>query len=182
MSIDSDVANADSHMFVEFYTFDREPHKDIPFVRIMSPGDKTNIIETFAKDFHKQRFPRQWLHYQMQNDGSTFIGTPLSEWATAKPEEMSGYQMAELGILKFQTVEQIATASDAQLQRVGMGSVGLRDRAREFLKAKNQSATSSELEDTKAELEKLKAQVSAMAEYVERTNEKRGPGRPRKAE
>jgi hypothetical protein len=173
MAIDSDVANGDSHLYVEFYKFDREPYKDIDFVRIMSPGDKTNVIDTFAKDHHKERFPRQWLHYQMQNNGSAAIGTPLLEWSKAEPDNMSQYQMSELEILKFQTVEQIATATDAQLQRVGMGAVGLRERARDFLKKKNQVATSSDLDETKRELEALKAQ---MAELMA---QKRGPGRPK---
>ena len=41
MSLDSDVNNADSHLSVEFFVFEREPYKGKPFVRIMSPGDKT---------------------------------------------------------------------------------------------------------------------------------------------
>ena len=40
MALDSDIANADTHLHVEFYTFDKAPYKDIPFVRIMVPGDK----------------------------------------------------------------------------------------------------------------------------------------------
>lgn len=173
MPIDSDVSNADSQMFVEFYKFDGAAYKGRDFVRIMSPGDKTNIIETFAQEHHKSRFPRQWLHYQMTNDNSTVIGTPLAEWNRDQPDELSGYQLAELGILKFQTVEQIATASDAQLQRVGMGAVGLRERARMFLQSKNRVATTTELEDTKAELEALKAQVASLV---------RKRGRPKRSE
>lgn len=173
MPIDSDISNADSQLFVEFYEFDQEPYKGTPFVRIMSPGDKTNVIETFAKDHHKERFPRQWLYFQMQNNGSAAIGTPLIEWNQAEPENISQYQMAELEILKFQTVEQIALATDAQLQRVGMGAVGLRERARNYLKVKNQVATSSDLDETKRELENLKAQVAEL------TVQKRGPGRPK---
>jgi hypothetical protein len=173
MPIDSDIANADSHLFVEFYEFADEPYKGVPFVRIMSPGDKTNVIETFARDHHKERFHRQCLHFEQKSNGSAVIGTPLLEWHKAAPEDFSQYQMAELEILKFQTVEQIATATDSQLQRVGMGAVGLRERARDFLKNKNQVATSSDLDETKRELEDLRAQVVAL------TAQKRGPGRPK---
>jgi hypothetical protein len=102
------------------------------------------------------------------------IGTALQDWCKDQPSEFTDYQMAELQILKFQTVEQVATASDAQLQRVGMGATGLRDKARAYLLNKNQSESSSELAKTRTELEELKEQ---MAELLA---EKRKPGRPKK--
>ena len=47
MALDSDIHNADSHLHVEFYTNDQKPYKDrpTPFVRIIVPGDKTNIVD-----------------------------------------------------------------------------------------------------------------------------------------
>ena len=173
MALDSDVNNADSQLFVEFYVFDREPYKGKPFVRIMIPGDKTSINEQMVADHHKQRFPRQWLHFQMQNDDAPVIGTPLMQWNRDDPEEFNEMQLAELQILKFQTVEQLATASDAQIQKVGMGASGLRERARVYLTKKNQSKNSSELEETRSELAELKAQMAMLMDQ-------RKPGRPRK--
>jgi hypothetical protein len=78
-----------------------------------------------------------------------------------------------LQILKFQTVEQVATASDNQLQRIGMGGVGLRERARNYLLNKNQKVSSGELDKTRLELAELKAQMAMLLEQ-------RKPGRPRK--
>jgi len=173
MALDSDVNNADSHLSVEFYVFEREPYKGKPFVRIMIPGDKTSINEQMVADHHKQRFPRQWLHFQMQNDDAPVIGTPLMQWHRDDPEEFNDMQLAELQILKFQTVEQLATASDSQIQKVGMGAAGLRERARSYLTKKNQSKNSSELEETRSELAELKAQMAML--MVQRK-----PGRPRK--
>jgi hypothetical protein len=173
MALDSDVNNADSQLFVEFYVFDREPYKGKPFVRIMIPGDKTSINEQMVADHHKQRFPRQWLHFQMQNDDAPVIGTSLMQWNRDDPEEFNEMQLAELQILKFQTVEQLATASDAQIQKVGMGASGLRERARAYLNKKNQSKNSSELEETRSELAELKAQMAMLMDQ-------RKPGRPRK--
>ena len=37
---------------------------DVDMVRIFLPGDDKNIIDTFARDDHKERFPRQWEHYR----------------------------------------------------------------------------------------------------------------------
>lgn len=171
--LDSDIGNGDQHLHVEFYTYDKDPYKDRPFVRIIVPGDKTNVVDQPVRDDHKARFPRQWLHFQMQGAPQA-IGTPLQEWCKDQPVEFTDYQMAELQILKFQTVEQVATASDGQLQRVGMGATGLRDKARAYLLNKNQSESSSELAKTRTELEELKEQ---MAELLA---EKRKPGRPKK--
>ena len=172
--LDSDIGNGDQHLHVEFYTHEKEPYKDKPFVRIIVPGDKTNVIDQPVREDHKARFPRQWLHFQMKSDNGQVIGTSLPDWNKDQPEEFTDYQMAELQILKFQTVEQVATASDGQLQRVGMGATGLRDKARAYLLSKNQTESSTELAKTRTELDELKAQ---MAELL---SEKRKAGRPKK--
>ena len=173
MPLDSDINNADSQLYVEFYTSEKDPYKGRPFVRIIVPGDKTTVIDQPVRDDHKERFPRQWLHFQMQNNDGPVIGTPLKDWFQDRPDELTDNQLAELQILKFQTVEQVATASDNQLQRIGMGGVGLRERARNYLLNKNQSVSSSELEATRAQLEELKAQMAMLLEQ-------RKPGRLRK--
>ena len=175
MALDSDINNADSHLHVEFYTNDQKPYKDrpAPFVRIIVPGDKTNIVDQPVREDHKERFPRQWLHFQMQSGDGPVIGTLLQQWNTDDEENFSLHQMAELQILKFQTVEQVATASDSQLQRIGMGGAGLRERAKTYLTRKNQSANTSELETTRRELDELKQQMAMLMETKKL-------GRPRK--
>lgn len=173
MALDSDIQNADSQLYVEFYTQEKEPNAGKPFVRIVVPGDKTTVIDQPVRDDHKERFPRQWLHFQMQNGDGPVIGTPLKDWNAECPDEFSDNQMAELQILKFQTVEQVATASDNQLQRMGMGGAGLRERARTFLLNKNQKVSSSELEQTRKKLRELEAKMAMLLEQ-------RKPGRPRK--
>ena len=164
MALDSDIHNADSHLHVEFYTNDQKPYKDrpTPFVRIIVPGDKTNVVDQPVREDHKERFPRQWLHFQMQSGDGPVIGTLLQQWNTDDEENFSLHQMAELQILKFQTVEQVATASDSQLQRIGMGGAGLRERAKTYLTRKNQSANTSELEITRRELDELKQQMAML--------------------
>jgi hypothetical protein len=80
MALDSDINNSDSHLHVEFYENDRAPYKGVPFVRILIPGDKTTEIDQPVREDHKERFPRQWLYYQMKNSEGVMIGTPLQEW------------------------------------------------------------------------------------------------------
>lgn len=160
--LDSDTANADAHLHVEFYECEKDPYKGTPFVRIMVPGDKTNIIDQPARDNHKARFPRAWLAFQAKSVEGQMIGTPLLTWHQDRPGEFNEGQLEELIILKFQTVEQFATASDAQIQRIGMGANGLRERARVYLGARNVAASGAELEKTKDELFMLKAAFERM--------------------
>ena len=176
--LDSDVHNSDTHLFVEFYEYENDPYKGRPFVRIMTPGDKTNVIETFANDDHKMRFPRQWLAFQMRgsDEVAMLIGVPLSRWRQERPDDLSEVQQAELQILKFQTVEQVATSTDAQLQRIGMGAAGLRERARAYLTGKNNAEAESKISAQQAEIDELKKQMQAIL------SERRGPGRPKKEE
>ena len=178
--LDSDIGNGDQHLHVEFYTRDEGANAGRTYVRIMAPGDKTNILDQPLRDDHKERFPRQWLHYQIQqNEGAAEqMGTPLSQWNKDSPEEINRDQIAELNILKFVTVEQLALASDAQLQRVGMGGIGLRERARLYLNRKNRSEASAELEDTKKQLAALQAQMASL--LSDRTDEPKRRGRPPK--
>lgn len=174
--LDSDISNADSQLHVEFYLSEEKEYKDIPFVRIIVPGDKTNIVEQPVREDHKERFPRQWLYFQMKNQEGGIVGTPFHEWQKAAPDELSKGQIEELTILKFQSVEQLATASDSQLQRFGMGGAGLRERARMFLSRKNRSDSQIELDETKKQLAELQAQMQELLAA------KRGPGRPPKQE
>jgi len=168
MPLDSDTSGADAHLSVEFYTHKSEPHVGEPFVRIAVPGNDLTVIDTPARDHHARRCPLQWLNFQRQNSPEPPVGTSLKDWNAAQPESLTEHMMGELQILHFATVEQVAGASDAQLQRVGMGGPGLRERARAFLARKNMSETALELERTRAELAELREMVAAMSPRVGR--------------
>jgi hypothetical protein len=101
---------------------------------------------------------------------------PLKDWVRDDPENFNDMQMAELQIFKFQTVEQVATASDSQLQRIGMGAVGLREMARRYLSVKNQSSSQTEIEKMKQEHAEMKEQMAALLAQL---SEKK-VGRPKK--
>lgn len=176
MPLDSDTPNADAHLTVTFYTSQIKGWEGKPFVRILVPGDQTNVIDQPVREDHKRRFVRQWLHFQSEGSGSPMIGIPLSDWAQECPEDLTEGHLAELQALKFQTVEQLATATDAQIQRLVMGGVGLRIKAQTFIKDRNRKVGSAEVDDLKAQLALQQAQI---AELLNRPIDKpRGkPGR-----
>ena len=185
MAIESDIQGADSRLAVQFYKRSvkqdiasdeagRPIFKEFDFIRIMIPGDNLTEIDTYAQESHKQRFPRQWAHYQNQvSNHQNIIGTPLDQWP-----QVTRSQAEELRGLKFHTVESIADCSDQQLQRIGMvagmSPHNFRLKAKAFL---NLATDSAEVAQREAELQALKeenakikseteAKLAAMQEQV----------------
>jgi hypothetical protein len=185
MAIDSDIQGADARLAVQFYKKSvkqdiasdeagRPIFKEFDFVKIMIPGDNLTEIDTYAQDSHKQRFPRQWAHYQNQvANHQDIVGTPLEQWP-----QVTRSQADELRGLKFHTVESIADCSDQQLQRIGMvagmSPHNFRLKAKAFLNLANDSAEvahrEAELQALRAENDKIKqetdAKLAAMQEQM----------------
>lgn len=169
MALPSDENNADSRLQVRFYkkpvhqeqeSLDagRPIYKEFDFVHICVAGDTLTEIDTYALENHKLRFPIHWANYQNRvgaNDQEV-VGTPVSEWPL-----VSKSQAEELRAMKFHTVESIAHASDAQLQRMGMAAgmspFAFRDKAKSFL---NLATSSAETDKREAEINALKEELA----------------------
>lgn len=154
------------------------------FVRIEVPGDMTTVIDTFVNDDHKKRFPIQWAQYlneKAEGQVSEAQGTLLRDWSLLTPAQVN-----DLKHYKFFTVEQVANASDQQIQSLGMmlGMSGFtfRDRAKAFLaNAKDSSvviAQADELRRRDQEIAELKAQMEELVRAVNAPKR----GRPTKEE
>ena len=137
-----------------------------PWVRIMNPADKTSIYENAVRDDHKARWPQKWLKFQIDNGqaegaaGEAF-GWKLEEWKGLKENEL-----LELRHLRFETVDQLAGASDGQLQRLGMGGIGLRERARAALRDRNASEFKAALDAKDAEITEMKERMARMEAFM----------------
>lgn len=171
-----------SPLFVEFYddavevTFKSEQegrpvYENRTFVRIIVPGDATNIVETIATQEHIKEYPRQYERYK-QGASKVTEGTPLDMWPP-----ITKAQVKEARYFEIHTVEQLATISDSSMMRMGMGWRDLRTKAQAYLNAAKdgavvaqQAAENKRLSD---EIEALKAQIAALGDEPKR-------GRPRK--
>ncbi len=151
------------------------------FVRIEIPGNVLSIIDTFATDIHKKRFPIQWAQFLNDKSAETDVqGTLLRDWSLLTPA-----QATELRHFKFYTVEQIANATDQQIQTigmlVGMSPFSFRDKARAFLAAAKDSsvvmAQAEEIRRRDQEIADLKEQMQRLIQTAEKPR-----GRPRKEE
>ena len=175
MALPSDDLGADSRLAVTFYKRSmkqedesiiagRPIYKEFDFVRIDVPGDALTQIDTYANEGHKQRFPRQWAHYQNQTAGhEQIVGTPIEEWTL-----ISRSQADELKGIKFATVESIANASDLQIQRIGMiagmNPYSFRDKAKAFLNLADQVGESNQREEELTKLRQENAAIKMEAE------------------
>ena len=205
MALESDIQNANSRLVVFFHkkakknNFRSEQEgrpifDDVIYIKKMVPGDSLSIIDRPMYESDKNEFPLQWAHFQnRQSDDQMVSGTPLIEWpilTTAQAEELRG--------LKFYTVENIANASDSQLQRIGMlagmSPHTFRDKAKLFInKAKDiaeESKREEELANLREENAKIKAETDAklaqmqdqMAAILAAVGEKKPKGRKPKVE
>ncbi len=141
--------------------------EDVEMVKIFLPGDDKTVVDTYVREEHKRRFPLQWAHFKNKQDGEQQLAgkTPLSAWARITPA-----QVQELRAMKFLSVEDVANASDLNIQALGsvagMGAHAFREAARNYLRvAAGEAAdtkTSQALADMTAQNEQLRAQMAAM--------------------
>lgn len=156
----------DEGLYVEFYMksvkqeFETEKQgryigKDMPFVKIMYPGDRTKTTDRPALEEDQYRFARQWAAFKNQ-EVQTQTGTPLEEWAALTKSEV-----LELKSINIHTIDQLAATPDTAM--TWLGSRELRNKAQSFLK---QATDGSEISRLISENSNLKADMQFLKEQV----------------
>jgi hypothetical protein len=136
-----------------------------PFVRISIPGNPHSMIERAADNRDTQRFPRQWLYFQMQT-GKIANAENVPGWQLDQWDELEGEQVRNLKHLRFYTVEQIAGANDAQIQGIGMGGQGLREKAKRALAERNGAAVNLEVKARDEKIASLEAEMQEIKDLL----------------
>jgi len=180
----------DSGLYVEFYmeaehqAFKSEEegypvYKDVPYVRIIFPGDNTKkVVRPVNERGHEgspsdpERWPRQWQAFTNQSV-QVNEGTPIDQW----PPITKSTALLLKG-MNIHTVQQLAGVSDTAL--TWLGARDMREKAKAYIAHAADSASTlklqSENEALKADIEILKKQFAELAAA------KKGPGRPPKEE
>jgi len=137
-------------------------YEDKDYVRILIPGDRNLITEKEVTEKEKKLYPMEWEAYK---SGKIEIGngTPIEQWPSVTPG-----QVQTLKYFNVYSVEQLAATSDSSIQTLGMGYLGLREKAKTFLKMAEGIEVNSKLENEvlvlKEKLRKLEeAQLKAYA-------------------
>ena len=136
----------------------RDIYEDTPYVRIMVPGDKDNIVFRPVRDTDRQRFPRQWQAFQAKEE-QVQEGTPIVEW-----NGVTRSQAEELKSVGVKTVEALIAMPDSVAQGF-MGINALKAKAKAYVEDASFSAPIAKLtgenEILRQELESLKARLDA---------------------
>ncbi len=176
----SDVNNPDGNLLVKFYNktvlnkkktlaMGSPQHDAKVFVSIIVPGDMNNKVDTIANDQHKERFYKQWATFQ-RGETLAIDGVPLESWP-----KMTRERAEDLKYMKFYTVEQIAAASDAIIQKIGPDGYSLREQAKAYLAVAKDTAAVQKYADEnlrlQREIDDLKAQFARInARFEEGSN------------
>lgn len=201
-ALESDVQKPNAQLWVTFYpgklpnefrsSQTGKPEFDlVDFIRIAVPGDTTNVVERPKRDSDEYEWPGQWNAYKRATTYRPESGTPVEDWP-----RLDVATVAKLKALEFHTVEQIAGASDAQIQKIGMGCYELRLKATAYVEQAKDSALAQkqaeQLAQRDVEINDLKAanaglaqrltQLEAMLSQPQTEEPRRRVGRPSNAE
>jgi hypothetical protein len=134
------------------------------FVSILVPGDIGNEVCRKATEQDKERFLPLWVQYEASLD-QVAAGTALDAWTF-----LTDSNKHLLRYLGFTNVEQIAGASDQQLQKVGMGGFEMRTKAKAFLEAQTDSEAAQKYaslaEETARQLAEMRAEMQEMKAFA----------------
>jgi hypothetical protein len=169
----------ESNLFVTFFIeavemkaesekLGRPVYRDVPFIKIVVPGDVHNIIERKASDADKAQFPLAWKRFDA-SEAEGHVGTPLEQWP-----QMTRSMVKECKYFEIHTVEQLATLSDINVSRMGMGYMDLRNKAKAYLVAA--AGTAGETAQA-AENQRLKDMIADLQRQMNDVSEKKR-GRP----
>lgn len=149
--------------------------RDVTLIHIMVPGDKRNIICREISENDKLRFAKQWSTWQ-KTKSEIPEGIPLSQWAG-----VTRALAANLQYFGFQTVEQLANASEAACAN-HTGLRELKRRATLYLQQMQDlqplNQMQSELDDRDSQIAILREQVQAMQAMLQQVQSRMGTGSP----
>lgn len=125
----------------------RPVYRDTPYVEIMMPGEKNNIVVEPVWERHVQRFPTHWAQFQA-GVKDQMVGTPLKV-----APFISEAVAEELAFFKIRTIEQLADLADSAM--TFMGARELKAAAQRYL----QKVSSNEV--LLKRIEELEAKLAA---------------------
>jgi len=117
------------------------------------------------------RFPQEWLDriqrgYEAWRKGEELEveGSPLRNWPVIGQSQRMNCEAAHI-----RTIEELAEASDAALELIGMGAVALRQRARDWIKANDgeQGKLVLELDAARVRIGELETEVDELKTRLE---------------
>lgn len=143
----------------------RPIHKDVEFVTILIPGDKTLTINRPVRKSDMARFPTQYASFKAAR-GAVVTGTPLSGWPL-----ITESQRRELEYFNIVTVEQLADVNDSFAGTM-MGVHQLKQAAQRYISAAKERVPAlqltKELAERDTQIKALQDQLTKLVALVEK--------------
>lgn len=147
----------------------------VPYVKIISPGNRNEIPVFRATEKYQKEYPREWEAF-MNGEDYTEEGWPLAEWA-----QISRLQVAMLASEGIHTIEQLADTPDANCTRIGHGMLALKHKAQVHLQSISGEAdlqkVSAENKKLQSRIEELEKQLSKLGEELDVANKALSKGK-----
>lgn len=137
-------------------------YRDVQFVECIMPGNTLTKPVFRVSDKHRERWPNQYDAFK-RNQETPIDGIPLEEWPVLKPS-----MILTLKSYGFRTVEHIASMGDLACQKIGMGGMELRVKAKAYLSDEASNAITNKAIEDAAKFKELSENLQGQ---VERTNE-----------
>lgn len=183
-----DRFSGDGRLFVKFYKRPmlnqaesvkegRPIYKEEVCIRIMIPGDKTNIVDRIADEIDVNRFRKQYEHF-VANLTQT-VGTLLSEVGFI-PASL----VEELKYYHIETVEQLAGLSDGSAQKIP-GIQKYKQKAQAYLDAMSdpekvlERAKEEARKEIAAELQKRDKELAELRAQIAKVQQRAPQAQPR---
>lgn len=160
---------------------------DVTMIRVITPGDNDgNGVEVEARDWHKQRFPREWDAFQKKQDYK-MPGTPLSIMFADSPATVKMFEAKSI-----YTVQQLATLDDSVIMAGNPMFRQHKTRAQQWLSTalkgaedlklrQEKEALEGDLSTAKSDIAELKQIILKMQNGDKTDAKPKGkPGRPKK--
>lgn len=151
----------------------RDIYKDEEYVWIRFPGDRTREVlrpvdltgkNGYAPD--PERWPKAWAAFK-NSQAQPQEGTPLESFPPLGTSTVLNFKAYNI-----HTVEQLVAVPDSVIHNLGTGALDLREKAKVWLKAANDTAAVTKLEDAlkqrDSDIAALKEQIAELAKQVEK--------------
>jgi hypothetical protein len=156
----------------------RPIHKDVEFITILIPGDKTLTINRPVRKSDMARFPTQYAAFKAQR-GAVVTGTPLSGWPL-----ITESQRRELEYFNIVTVEQLADVNDSFAGTM-MGVHQLKQAAQRYITAAKEKAPliqfTKAMEERDTQIAALQDQLNKLLGMIETQQKAAAPELPKNA-
>jgi len=123
---------------------------DVLMIKIKVPN-QVDCVPRPMQERDKTRFPKSWQAYETGKEPAE-TGIPLEQWPQFTVSELKVCQASQI-----KTVEQLADTADSAIHRLGPGGMGMKQRAKDFLKeGRDVSVLTARISDLEAEIAALK--------------------------